>query len=767
MIEAPLLLSVLGAGIGVGWLAYWVGRRPTSPIPGERTTWRLILPREARFGLAEAAAWFAALAPRLIREEPSLAVELRSEGGQVELELSAPHALEPALRGQLAAWFPGGRLEVQELGGRGGLAVLPLRLAKADLYPLKLPQTREPDPLLGVLGTLTQHAGAAGVRLLVGPPPPDWPRWAPLALQAAQAGRWPPPRGGWLRLYQAYEFLQAGLRPGASAPQSGAAMSPALAGAAVKARATVFTTSIFAWTSGRSRREAMQRAGELGAQLETSFRDPLGNSLAAAGEPRIAASLGEADVLPLPRITLSAAELAALFHLPGPEHPLVTGETSRRVAPPVALLQPVQAGEEPITRLGEALTPKGTVPFGLGLADRRLHTYVVGKTGTGKSTLLATILGQDLAADRGVGLIDPHGDLAERVLALVPPERSDQVLYFNPADTEFPVGFNLLAATTPGERPLVASGVVAVFKKLYPEFWRPRLEYILRNAVLALLETPQPSLLALPRLLTDRAFRTHVLAHVHDPLLRSFFREEFESHDPRWRAEAIAPILNKVGQFLASPVVRHVVGQSQPGFSLRTLMDRGGIVIANLATGRIGEDNAALLGGLLVVGFQLAAMRRADQPEEERQDFFLVVDEFQHFANEAFAVILSEARKYRLSLTLSHQYLGQLPPAMADAVLGNVGNLGIFRVGAPDTTRVVRELAPAFDAQDLVHLPNFHFCARLTRRGETLPAFSARTLPLAPAADDGQALIAHSRRRWAHPRAAVELEIADCWEGRV
>jgi hypothetical protein len=463
---------------------------------------------------------------------------------------------------------------------------------------------------------------------------------------------------------------------------------------------------------------------------------------------------------------LSAGELASLFHVPAAGHPLLPSASSRRVAPPLRLT--VAAAEDlAMTRLGEALAPGEPIPFGLGREERRLHAYVTGKTGTGKSTLLATTIQQDLAAGRGVGLIDPHGDLAERLLTLVPPERDQQVLYFNPADTAYPVGFNLLGATLPAERPLVASGVIAVFKKLHQEFWGPRLEHILRQAVLTLLETPSPTLLLLPRLLTDRGYREHALRFVRDPVLSHFFREEFERYDPRWRAEAIAPILNKVGPLLATPLTRHIIGQSQPGFSLRQVMDEGGIFIANLASGRIGEDNAALLGGLLVAGFQLAAMARADQREAARRDFYLVVDEFQHFANDAFALIFSEARKYRLSLTLSHQYLGQLTPAMSEAVLGNVGSLAVFRVGAPDAARLVKELAPSFDLQDLVYLPNHQFCARLTQAGETLPAFSARTLPLPAPARDPAPLIARSRQRWGRPRTAVEMEIADLWEGRL
>jgi hypothetical protein len=253
---------------------------------------------------------------------------------------------------------------------------------------------------------------------------------------------------------------------------------------------------------------------------------------------------------------------------------------------------------------------------------------------------------------------------------------------------------------------------------------------------------------------------------VRDPVVRNFFLQEYESYDPRWRAEAAAPVLTRVGAFLASPLVRNVVGAPGPGLDLRDLLDRGGILVANLSTGKIGEDNAALLGGLLVARLQLAAMARADQAEGERRDFCLLVDEFQHFAGEAFLTILSEARKYHLSLVLSHQYLDQVPERVSDAVFGNVGSLAVFRVGQGDTGRLVREMAPQFDGEDLVHLPDYRFCARLAREGGPLPAFSARTVPLTFRAGEAAPLREESRRRWGRARAEVELELADVWEGR-
>ena len=459
--------------------------------------------------------------------------------------------------------------------------------------------------------------------------------------------------------------------------------------------------------------------------------------------------------------------MAALFHFPSEDHPRLPRAFAPAVPPPVSLPDPsTEPGPEGLV-LGDALAKEGAHPFSLSPEERRQHVYVVGKTGTGKSTLLASLIAQDLATGRGVGLIDPHGDLAEQVLSLVPPARDGEVLYFDPADVDHPVAFNPLWVRDPREGTLVASSAVGAMRKLYGEFWGPRLEHFLRNALLALLETPRPSFLLLQKLLTDREYRqARVLPYVRDPLVRGFFLEEFERYDPRFRAEALSPILNKLGGFLSSPAMRNLLGQGVPGFDLRDLLDGGGIFIANLASGRIGEDHAHLLGALLVTQFERAVKSRADTPEAERRDFYLYVDEFQNLTNDAFPSLLAEARKFRLSLTLAHQYLDQLPAPVLSAVLGNAGTLAAFRAGGPDAARLAKELSPSFGAEDLVHLPDYRFCVRLPKRAEAIPPFSARTrLPEGEPRPVGP-LIQRSRERWARSRAEVELEILDRWEGR-
>jgi len=757
---APDLLAALAAAFVAAVLAALAHARRPRPKPHEPFgRWAVRFPRGAAFPAADAAEWFAALLPRLGPAGPSPWFELRCDGDRAELALGSPPSWEGSLRAHLAARFPAARLEaVPEPEPLGPVFAVPMAAEKPDVVPLRVPGPREPDPLPGLAAAL---AGSfpAGVRATLAPPPPDWKRWAPFALAALQQGVRPPPRGWRFRLLLVWDLAFGGALPW-GAPARG----PDLAGARRKASAPVFAARIDAWAEAPTGEEASRRAAAVAAHLGAVFRDPLGNALAPAGSPRPAGSFGDSG--PLSAVVLSAAELGSLFHVPAGDSRLLPGEASRlSPMPPEALaVRDRDDGDE--TVLGEAWADGAVVPFGLTEAERRQHLYVVGKTGTGKSTLLANLVRQDLEAGRGFALVDPHGDLAERALGLVPPSRTEGVAYLDPADRDWPVGLNLLHAAAPGERPLVASGVVGAFKKLWGDSWGPRLEHFLRNAVLLLLEDDEPSLAALPRVLADDAYRRRLLARTTDPLLRGFFLDEYERADPRWRAEAVAPILNKVGQFLSSPTVRHVVGQKGPGLQLGRAMDEGLAVVANLSAGRIGEDGSALIGGLLVAGLQLAAMRRAERPEGERRDFALVVDEFQRFENEAFAQILSEARKYRLSLVLSHQYLGQLSRETAEAVIGNAGSLAAFRVGAPDAARLARELAPEFGAEDLVNLPDFRFAARVHRAGATVPAFSAQTLLPPPAKGNSAAVAEASRRRWGRPRAEVETEIADLWEGR-
>jgi type IV secretory pathway TraG/TraD family ATPase VirD4 len=398
--------------------------------------------------------------------------------------------------------------------------------------------------------------------------------------------------------------------------------------------------------------------------------------------------------------------------------------------------------------------------FGIKQKNRRAHMYVIGKTGTGKSTLIANMIISDIREGRGVALIDPHGDLAERVLDFVPKDRIEEVIYFNPGDLEYPIAFNPLEKCSPYSQHLVTSGLISVFKKIWPDFWGPRLEHILRHAIFTLLEYPGATLLDLPRLLTNKDFRFMVLKQVTNQQVREFWFSEFEKYSAWLRSEAISPILNKVGQFLTSLPLRNIVGQPENTFNFREVMDSGKILIVNLAKGKIGEDNCALLGAMLVTKIQLAALGRADVPEEKRKSFYLYVDEVHNFFTLSFAGILSEARKYGLSLVLAHQYLDQLDEEMRAAILGNVGTLLAFRVGAEDGKYLAREFYPVFTEADLVNLPNHHIYLKLMIDGVTSRPFSAVTLPpFGREASLKKEVVGLSRKKYGKARAIVEKEI--------
>ena len=378
---------------------------------------------------------------------------------------------------------------------------------------------------------------------------------------------------------------------------------------------------------------------------------------------------------------LSAEELATLWHLPGPlvKTPNLDWVISRKLEPPLNL--PIAGASkkgDDVTVLGEAVFRGKRTAFGILPDDRRRHLYIIGKTGMGKSTLLGNMLHSDVLAGKGIALIDPHGDLVEGVLQSVPKRRANDVVLFDPTDRDFPISFNILECQNPYQRPLVASGLMSVFTKLWPDVWSGRMEHILRNTLLALLESPGSSMLGILRMFGDDAYRKKVVEGVSDPLVKSFWEGEFASWTQQYRTEAVAAIQNKVGQLLSIPFIRNIVGQVRSSLDIRHAMDTGKIILVNLSKGRLGEDTSAFLGSLLVTKFQLDAMSRADVPESERRDFFLYVDEFQNFATESFATILSEARKYRLCLTMANQYVSQLiigdkNTALRDAVFGNVG----------------------------------------------------------------------------------------------
>lgn len=401
-------------------------------------------------------------------------------------------------------------------------------------------------------------------------------------------------------------------------------------------------------------------------------------------------------------------------------------------------------------------------PFSIKDADRLAHIYAIGKTGVGKSTLLLNMAISDIEKGKGLCIIDPHGDIAETILQYVPESRLEDVIYFNPRDIDRPIAFNPLKAVHPNFHHLVASGLISTFKKIWADSWGPRLEYILRFTLLTLLEYPYATLLDIQPLLTDMYFRNKVLRYVTNHHTLSFWKNEFDKYSPGLRSEAITPILNKTGVFLTSRPLRNIVGQRTTGFKMQQVLDQGKILIVNLSKGEIGEDASSLLGSILVTSIQLSALYRSIQPESKRRPFYLYVDEMHSFISLSFIDVLAEARKYKLSIFLTHQYLDQIHEKIRSAIFGNIGTLISFRVGATDAEHLTKEFYPVFNEQDLINLPRYSMYLKLMIDGASSTPFSAITVPPKPITVSYKGkVIELSRNKYGSKRYMVEKNIFD------
>lgn len=426
----------------------------------------------------------------------------------------------------------------------------------------------------------------------------------------------------------------------------------------------------------------------------------------------------------------------------------------------------METDPEQITFFAKTNFRNREVPFGIKPDDRRRHMYVIGKTGMGKTTMMENMVIQDIRNGHGVAFIDPHGDSVAKILDYIPSSRVNDVVYFNPADMEYPLAFNILEAVDQRYKHLVASGLMGVFTKIWANLWSARMEYILNNTILALLDSPGNTMMGIARMYIDKKYRKKIVDNIKDPMVKAFWVDEFAQYSEKYRTEAIAPIQNKVGQFLSSGIIRNIVGQPRSTIDLRAIMDNRKILLMDLSKGKVGEDNSALLGAMIITKLQLAALSRVDIPEDDRKDFYLYVDEFQNFVTESFATILSEARKYHLNLTVGHQYIGQLAPdrnntKVRDAVFGNVGTMVVFRVGAADAEFLETEFDPTFTPNDMVNLPKYNIILRLMINGVASDPFSALTLPPNPdwATGNAEKVIKVSRERYANPIVEVEEKI--------
>ena len=459
----------------------------------------------------------------------------------------------------------------------------------------------------------------------------------------------------------------------------------------------------------------------------------------------------------------SSSEIATLFHFPyqGSIVSNVVESTTKRAPAPDILPFQGLVNPKDVSFFGETNYRNEKRIFGIKRIDRRRHLYVVGKTGSGKSKLLELLLISDILSGAGCGLLDPHGDLAEEMLKFVPKERIKDVVYINPSDKDYPIGFNPLEPVTDYEsRQHLSTFFIAIFKKLFAASWNQRMEHLIRYITLALLETPDSNVMGIPRILSDTSFRQRVIMQIKDPVVKGFWTNEFSASAEQYSKEAVVPIMNKVGQFIANPIVRNMIGQMNNSLNFAKFMDEGKIVLMNISKGKLGDENAALLGALFITKIQQAALERARIPEDERRDFYFYVDEFQNFATEAFSYILSEARKYHLDLTIAHQYIAQLPEDVKATAFGNVGSLISFAVGGDDAAYLSKEFAPTFSANDLISISNREMYIKMSVDGKLTTPFSAKTITVPkPKESFVEEILSHSRLTYGKNRVSVENEI--------
>jgi len=635
-----------------------------------------------------------------------------------------------------------------------------LHLMANDVLPIKTFQSFEVDPLAAITATLAKFGAdeEAWLQLVVRPADPRWHKKSEQYLSKLKNGA----TGS-----SPMDLAKALWKP----PEPGKKESPSMkeydklrvAGAETKGEKLAYETVLrIGYRGNTSPQQAQLRLKSIAAsyqQFNTTYQNGFvqgkigGQELFQQYVER--AFVGKSGVL-------NIEEVATLYHLPhtNVETPYILWASSQTAEPPANLPLVTNEHNPDISAIAVTNFRGQNAGFGLPRSDRGRHLYIVGQTGVGKSGLLELLTISDIYSPFGFAVIDPHGDYALNILRRIPPERVNDVVYFNAADTDFPIAFNPLEVHDEKLKTHTSSELIGVLKRLFGESWGPRLEYILRYTLLALLDYPNATMLDITRMLTDRKFRNEVITYVGDPVVRNFWVIEFASWNDKFATEAVAPILNKVGAFTANPLVRNMIGQPKNSFNIRQIMDEHKILIVNLSRGLVGEDNAALLGALIVTKIQMAAMGRADIETNERVPFYLYVDEFQNFATDSFATILSEARKYGLYLTVANQYIAQMIPTVKDAVFGNVGSVIAFRMSADDARVMQRYFEPKFTEYDMIHLHNRAFIISLTVEGEKAPAFSGITLDLPPmTADNTAAIVFASRSAYAHDRETVERQV--------
>ncbi|MBQ8157381.1 type IV secretion system DNA-binding domain-containing protein [Candidatus Saccharibacteria bacterium] len=718
-----------------------------------------------------------------------LSFEIASIGNQIRFFVWVPKVLQSFVEGQIYSQYPSVQIYRVKEDYVDRRSVYPATLSteivltENEALPIKTFDTFEVDPLAGITGTLAKLNPNGGeelwIQILTRPIADDWHKKSERWIDSVKNGGLGAFQFDWRYFVQ---IIAALWRPpegseAAAAKELSERDKTRIAKAEEKATKLGYQVKIRIAYLGKNDIDAKLNMQALVGTFKQFNSTNLNGfkSLGFSSDPR------SLDAYKLRQFTddgfvLNISELASVYHLPhtSVETPNIVWASSKTAEPPAKL--PMLTGndsyDENISAFGLTDFRGIKHQFGMYRRDRSRHVYIIGQTGSGKSGLLTLFALSDIYHNQGYCIIDPHGDLATDNLSFIPESRVKDVVYFNPADTSYPMAFNPLEIDDPARKPNISSEVIGVLKRMFGDSWGPRLEHILRYTLLALLDRPEATLLDISRMLTDKDFRKETLDYCKDVTVLQFWKQEFGSWSEKQVTESVAPVLNKVGAFTANPIIRNIIGQPKSSFNIRQIMDEGKILVVNLSKGLIGEDNAGILGAFLVTKVQLAAMSRSDIPRvEDRRPFYLYVDEFQNFATDSFAVILSEARKYGLNLTVANQYTSQMTDAVRDAVFGNVGTTISFRVSADDAPVLAKQFEPIFEAQDLLNLNNRHFVTSMIINGEKTPAFSATTLSIPKAPNDlTPQIIRHSRLTYARDREAVErdiranIEAADKWK---
>lgn len=798
----PLILGVLGLSlVGAVYAARSNRKGRALPQIEEGVLLEIRVPKANELPPLAAEQMFASL-HGLLRIDPheqeQISFEIAADAVGIHFYVWCPKHLQEFVEGQIYAQYPSAELKPVEQdymrADLSGLATCggSLILSKESFFPTKTFRDFEVDPLAAITGSMSEvrEGERVWLQIVIQPVPDIWQAAGHEYVQQVRTGikkmslgiteiiRGAAEELGKLIPYALEQFTNpANLaakapKPGGPPPKSelvrlSAGQELELKMIEDKLTRMGFSTEVRVFTAAPDRRSCEELLRGVAASFQQfSFANLNSFILVAPGEEidKFKERIIRRSPPENPYI-LDTAELASIFHLPNisVRTPAIAWATYKKGEPPAGL------PTTDCTYFAQTTFRERFVKFGIKRMDRRQHMYLVGKTGTGKTTVFKNMIVQDMQNGEGVAVLDPHGDLVKELLDFVPPERVKDVVYFDPSDTERPIGLNLLELRDPSQKNLLASGLLDAFKKHFIDIsWGPRLEYLLNNAILTLLEIPGTTLLGITRLLSDRNYQKYIVYKLKDPVLKEFWEKEYTQMmtNPRLHTEAVAPIQNKVGRFLASSTIRNIVGQRTSSLDLDEIMNGGKILLINLSKGKIGEDNANLLGSLLISRINFSAMQRVSIPEADRRDFYLYADEFQNFASGSFASILSEARKYRLNLHLTHQYTAQLPESMRDAVFGNVGTIVLFSVGAPDAAILEKEFAPYFTAEDLISLDKYHIYLKLLIDGMASKPFSA--LSLAPPEGrtyQGQAAVNFSRETYGRDVAGVEEKIR-CWSER-